>query len=343
MKLPLRLAVFFAAGMCLMTSANAQIAMSGGMYSQSFDSLANNGTPAWTDNSTLPGWYISKSVAPNDVTSYAAGTGSSGTGAIYSFGASGSNERALGSVASGTPGNFAYGVRFTNDTGSVQSNITVFYTGEQWRNGGNTNAQKLAFSYRVGSSPITNSDAVNASSWTPFTNLDFTTPTTGSTAGALDGNNPANERAFTNVVLTGVVIQPGQEIFLRWFDANDTGNDHAVALDNLTVGFSASTNSPSPASAPVITLQPQSEAAGEGGFAIFSVNAAGSPAPDFQWQFNGTNLSDATGGQLFRDDHECCRRDKQQFRRAHHHARFVRRHERRNPPFAIQCRRQRRG
>jgi endonuclease/exonuclease/phosphatase family metal-dependent hydrolase len=281
-----------------MTSANAQIAMSGGMYSQSFDSLANNGTPAWTDNSTLPGWYISKSVAPNDVTSYAAGTGSSGTGAIYSFGASGSNERALGSVASGTPGNFAYGVRFTNDTGSVQSNITVFYTGEQWRNGGNTNAQKLAFSYRVGSSPITNSDAVNASSWTPFTNLDFTTPTTGSTAGALDGNNPANERAFTNVVLTGVVIQPGQEIFLRWFDANDTGNDHAVALDNLTVGFSASTNSPSPASAPVITLQPQSEAAGEGGFAIFSVNAAGSPAPDFQWQFNGTNLSDATGATL---------------------------------------------
>jgi len=111
-----------------MTSANAQIAMSGGMYSQSFDSLANNGTPAWTDNSTLPGWYISKSVAPNDVTSYAAGTGSSGTGAIYSFGASGSNERALGSVASGTPGNFAYGVRFTNDTGSVQSTITVFYT-----------------------------------------------------------------------------------------------------------------------------------------------------------------------------------------------------------------------
>jgi endonuclease/exonuclease/phosphatase family metal-dependent hydrolase len=256
MKLSLRLAGLFAAGMFFAIGATAQVAMSGGTYSQNFDSLANSGTPAWTDNSTLPGWYISKSALPSNVTSYTPGTGTSGTGAIYSFGtndANGITDRALGSVASGTPGNFAYGVRFTNDTGLAQSNITVSCTGEQWRNGGNTSAQILAFSFLVSSNPITNSDAVNANNWTAFAGLDFTTPIIGSTAGALDGNNPANEQVFTNVVLPAVV-QSGQEIFLRWFDANDSGTDHGVAIDNLTVSFSASTNSPATNPPPVIVL-----------------------------------------------------------------------------------------
>ena len=278
--------------------------MSGGTYSQDFDSLANSvgQNTNWVDNLTLPGLYISKSVAPNAVTSYRVDSGASLTGAIYSYGtndANGITDRALGSVAAGTPGNFAYGIRFTNDTGSAQSNITVSYTGEQWRNGGNASAQKLAFSYLVSSSPITSSDALNANSWTAFTGMDFTTPTTGLTAGALDGNNPANEEVFTNVVLSGVVVQPGQEIFLRWFDTNDTGNDHAVAVDNLTVSFSVSANSPPPqTNSPVITTQPQSEAAGEGGFAIFSAGATGSPSPDYQWQFNNTNLVGQTGSTL---------------------------------------------
>jgi len=285
-------AIFFAG------PADAQILMSGGTYAQNFDSLANSGTAnSWTDNSTLTGWYASKSISTNIVTAYRADTGGGNAGALYSYGGSGSAERALGSIASGTPGNFAYGVRFTNDSGSAQGNLTVSYTGEQWRNGGNTNAQKLAFSYLVSGSPITNSDAVNVNSWTAFTELNFTTPTTGATAGALDGNNPTNEQVFANVVLPAVV-QPGQEIFLRWFDANDSGNDHAVAVDNLTVSFSASTNLPPPKAPPVITLPPQNEAAGEGGFAIFSVSATGNPPPGFQWQLNETNLPGATGPTL---------------------------------------------
>jgi endonuclease/exonuclease/phosphatase family metal-dependent hydrolase len=277
---------------------SAQILVSTGTYSQNFDSLASSGSPSWTDNSTLPGWYISKSTAPNAVASYRIDGGTSFAGAIYSYGtndANGIGDRALGSIASGTPGNFAYGVRFTNDTGLAQSNITVSYTGEQWRNSGNANAQKLAFSFRVSSNAITNSDAVNANTWTNFTALNFATPTTGATAGALDGNDAANQQVFTNVVLPGVVVQPGQEIFLRWFDTNDSGDDHGVAIDNLTVGFEVvvvSTNFL------VITSQPQSVVAGEGGFAIFSVSSTGNPAPTYQWQFNGTNLPGATSPTL---------------------------------------------
>ena len=249
MKTCFALLAALAAGIVPAGTARSQVLMSGGTYSQNFDSLANSGSPVWTDNSTLPGWYVSKAGGTSGngpVTSYTPGTGSSGTGAIYSFGTNDANgiaDRAIGSVASGTPGNFAYGVRFTNDTGLAKSNITVSYTGEQWRNGGNTSAQILAFSFLESNSPITNSDAANANSWTGFTSLDFTTPTTGSTAGALDGNNPANKQVFTNVVLPAVV-QSGQEIFLRWFDANDSSTDHGVAIDNLTVSFQTATNGP---------------------------------------------------------------------------------------------------
>src|SRR5678815_3660854 len=102
----------------LASTAPAQILMSGGTYSGTFDFLTITGTgSSWINNVTLPGWYVSKSVAPNDVTDYDAGSGSSTTGSLYSFGSSGSTERALGSLASGTTGDFAYGVRFVNDTG----------------------------------------------------------------------------------------------------------------------------------------------------------------------------------------------------------------------------------
>ena len=285
-----------AAGFFLVTAAPAQILMSGGTYAQNFDSLASSGSPSWTDNSTLPGWYVSKSVAPTSVTSYTASAGTSSTGAIYSFGTNDANgiaDRALGSVASATPGNFAYGVCFTNDTGLAQSNVTVSYTGEEWRNGGNTSPQVLAFSYLVSSNPITNSDAVNANSWTAFVALNFTTPTVGATLTPLDGNSPANQQVLTNVVLTGVVVPAGQEIFLRWFDVNDSGNDHAVALDNLTVSFFAATNSPT-TNAPVITAQPQSQSVNAGDTVTFTVVASDTAPLSYQWSSNNVAVAGAT-------------------------------------------------
>jgi endonuclease/exonuclease/phosphatase family metal-dependent hydrolase len=269
---------------------SAQVLMGGGTYAQNFDSLANGGTAnAWTDNVTLPGWYASKTLGGNTVTAYRAGTGSDNTGALYSFGGSGSTDRALGSVASGTPGNFAYGVRFKNDTAFAQTNFTVSYTGEQWRVA-NASTQKLAFSYQVGTS-LANADAAGAQSWTAFSALDFSSPNTSATQ-TLNGNDPTNRVVFTNVILSGVAVQPGQEIFFRWFDPDDSGSDDGLAIDNLTVSFG--TNSPTAPTPPAIITQPQSQTVTEGDNVAFTVVAGGTPPLNYQWQSNSVAVAGAT-------------------------------------------------
>lgn len=271
--------------------------MSGGAYTQDFNSLATSGSSnAWSNNATLPGWYVSKTAGGPVVATYRAGPGSDNAGALYSFGSTGSSERALGSVASGTPGNFAYGVRFTNDTALTRTNISVTYTGEQWRNGGTAVSQTLAFTYRISNGAITNADAANANAWVSFAALDFSAPTFSATAGPLDGNAVTNQQVFANVALAGVNVAPGQELFLRWFDVDDASFDHGLALDNLTVIFNSDSNTP-PA-APVITTQPQSQTVAVGADVTFTVAATGHPAPAYQWQQNGTNLNGETNAAL---------------------------------------------
>ncbi|TAK98868.1 MAG: hypothetical protein EPO07_11435, partial [Verrucomicrobia bacterium] len=267
----------------------AQILMSAGYYSQNFDSLGSSAAQ-WTNNATLPGWYASK--GNGDATNFLAGSGGVTTGGMYSFGVAGvSNviERALGSLA-GSSITYAFGVRFTNDTAGTLSNITVSCLGEQWRSGSTTTPQTLAFSYQVSALPVTNTYSAG---WTPFSALNFVSPNLTGASAPLDGNAATNQQVFASVLLTGVTVPAGQELFLRWLDVDDSGFDNALAIDDLSVSFSASATS-----GPVITSPPQSQTVNAGDTAIFSVSASGNPAPTYQWQFNNADLPDATNATL---------------------------------------------
>src|SRR5262249_29128774 len=137
---------------------------------------------------------------PFSYSTYRVGDGSANNGSIWSFGTISNTDRALGSLSSGTPKTNVFGVRFQNDTANPLGSITVSYTGEQWRNGGNTAVQTLAFSYQVSSTPFTSPILVGsapADGYTGFSALDFNSPTTGATAAALDGNAAANRTVFT--------------------------------------------------------------------------------------------------------------------------------------------------
>jgi predicted extracellular nuclease len=193
-------------------------------YFQDFDSLSTSNT-AWTDNQTLTGWYTSR-------TTINAGTGSSNTGSLYSFGASGNSDRALGSVASGGTGTIFYGARFFNDTGTTLTSLSISYVGEQWRNGGNTAQHKLDFAYQIGATSI------NTGTWIDVDSLDFIGPVATSTVGAVNGNDNSN-RVSLSGTMTGFSLAPGEEIWLRWSDVDNAGADHGLGIDNLQVATAA--------------------------------------------------------------------------------------------------------
>lgn len=233
-------------------TGNSQILLSGGLtYSQNFDTLASTGTSAtWADNTTLSGWYASRSFTagstsvygPYAYTSYRVDAGTQASGSLYGYGVAGVNpitDRALGSLASGTVKTNAFGVRLQNDTASAVDTVTISYTGEQWRNGAPTTLpiHTLAFSYRVSATPLVSPLPESNGGWTTFSALNFITPITTGASGALDGNAAANRTVFSGVVLTGVSINPGEEIVLRWQDVDDASNDHGFAVDDFAVSF----------------------------------------------------------------------------------------------------------
>jgi len=251
-------------GVMSAVTTEAQILLSGGLtYSQNFDSLSNTpaaGSGPWADNLTpgVEGWYASRAYVsgttsafgPFAYTAYRVGDGSANNGSIWSFGTIGATDRALGSLGSGTPRTNVFGVRLLNDTANPLDTVTISYTGEQWRNGGNTAVHTLAFSYQVSSSAFTSPIGVDAEpngGWTAFSALSFNSPITGAAAATLDGNLLANQTLFSSILLTGVTLNPGQEIFLRWRDIDDSGNDHGLAVDDFSVRFSVAV--PEPATA----------------------------------------------------------------------------------------------
>lgn len=279
-------------GAACLNESPAQFPMSIGPYAQNFDTLATSGTAnVWINNSTLPGWYCARN--GTNTASYRAGDGSSNAGDQWSYGVAGVsnvNDRALGSVASGTATPIAFGLRFTNDTAATFTNFIISYTGEQWRNGGNTAPQTLAFSYQVSGTPLTNAAG---NGWISFPALDFVTPTVGTTATPLDGNASTNRQLIANVLLAGVSVGPSQEIFFRWSDINDIGNDHGFGIDDLSILYNLGDDLV--LVAPIILTNPQSTSVVTGDSVQFNALATGNPAPQYQWQFHGTNLIGQTG------------------------------------------------
>ncbi|HEY4417466.1 MAG TPA: GH25 family lysozyme [Verrucomicrobiae bacterium] len=67
---------------------------------------------------------------------------------------------------------------------------------------------------------------------------------------------------------------------------------------NLNFGLVDNVRVEVPAIAPVITANPQPQVVPLGTNVTFTVTASGLPAPNYQWQFNGTNLSGATNSPL---------------------------------------------
>lgn len=197
----------------------------GTAFREDFNTLVNTGS-----SSTLPsGWFISESGTSATVNGqYAAGTGSSNAGDTYSFGAAGSTDRSLGVQRSGT-NTPTIGAQFTNDTGTTITSLQIAYTGEQWRLGAANRPDRLDFQISFDATSLT------TGTWIDVNSLDFTSPTTAGTVGALDGNAAANRTAVSGTydILAG--IPAGASFWIRWLDFDASGADDGMGIDDFSI------------------------------------------------------------------------------------------------------------
>ena len=216
-------------------SGQASITTIGSALSENFNTLTQNAgsNTAWSDNSTLTGWYAATD-ANNSISTYKANPGGNTNAGLYSFGSTGASDRALGFFPSdaftGTGANAKgyLGWRLKNNTGKDIGTIRVTWTGEQWRKAVDANIQYLRLSYQVGSSETN----LTAGTYVT-TNSSFASPIhNAGVATTLDGNSVANTITGISIDIN-VKIPNGQEIMLRWEDTNDPAN-HTLAIDDVS-------------------------------------------------------------------------------------------------------------
>lgn len=210
----------------------------GGTYTQTFDTLPTaSGFSTWTDNSTLPNWYMRRQ-ASNTVVSGNFLTQQNISNGIVptNWGLTDSSDRSLGAqVSNAGSAPVALGVLFYNDSLDPFSIGSISYVGEQWRQ--SSAAPVVSFSYQISSTAITdpNSSSQTPAGFTSIAALGFTGPQTG-TNGFLNGNLAANQVAVSSSNLGIPELQAGEYLFLRWYFAPNTSADIiGASIDNLTV------------------------------------------------------------------------------------------------------------
>jgi hypothetical protein len=220
----------------------------GALYLQDFDELPNApentslGPVSWRDDITLEHWHAQTSInggAEGGFERMRITHGNATIGAIYSFGATGDFDRALGSIGSTTIGDVVWGVHFRNDTGLTLRHLIINYFGEQWRDAGGVPAQGIDFQYSLNGSDVHGpgfGTAINVDA------LDFVSPSFDNAAAiTLDGNNPANRKLISGQI-NNINWAPGTELWIRWVDVNHPDADHGLAVDDFA--FQALTPEP---------------------------------------------------------------------------------------------------
>ena len=206
----------------LQAAAQVTITSTATAYTQNFNTLkATAGT-----STTLPTGWVLLETGTNANTSYTTDAGTSTTGDTYSYGTGTATERAFGGLRSGSlvP---TQGVQIKNSTGQTITSLTISYTGEQWRCGTAARTDQLDFQYSL------NATSLATGTWVDNNTLDFISPSTTST-GAKDGNAAAN-RTVKSTIITGLSIANNAIFWIRWNDADASGADDGLAIDDFSI------------------------------------------------------------------------------------------------------------
>lgn len=209
-------------------------------YTQNFDSLPSTaplGGVDWVNNTNLRGWYSTAGQSKLLINSTFYGLSSYGDNSDRAFGSTGAY----------------WGLRFLNSTSQTITGFSVSYDVEQWYRAANdpqvSNGLRLYYkTYPTNYTEGNEMAEFGAGGWTQVSSAAFFTPnSTLTTASMIDGNLAEN-KGTVSVVISGITVLPGQKLWLRWINGEDPGNDHALAIDDLSVSFSTAAI-PEPASA----------------------------------------------------------------------------------------------
>lgn len=245
------------------TFLSGQISLTGSPYSQDFNTLASSGSTS----STVPAGWLFAEAGTNANATYGIDNGGLNSGNTYSYGTTSSTDRALGGLRSGSLIS-TIGGSFINNLGSTISELTINYTGEQWRLGATGRADRLDFQYSL------DATSLSTGTWIDVDLLDFSSPTTTGTVGAKDGNN-ASFRTAISYTITGLSIADGATFFIRWNDFDATGADDGLAIDDFSISANATPSCTPP------TLQAT----------LFSGSNATTNSMDISWtRGNGDNV-----------------------------------------------------
>ncbi len=248
-------------------------------YEQNFDTLPTTGSTTFTSGSqimdlgstvgsSMSGWYLVTSATSGTTAgrNLYTGAGSVGTSGFYSFGATGSTDRALGSIGAGSMAKGSRILRLRNN-GAVSSIsgpgvIEFKWFVEQWRSGSTSvDIQSFDYSFQSSSYALTASDGlanVGTGIWTRD-NLKIRVsggnPVDENTAGTYENDlgvmpashNVSNLGPGGEVALDGNTFRSvrvgqihsewaaGSDLLLRWNDVDSSGSDHGFAIDDVKV------------------------------------------------------------------------------------------------------------
>ena len=221
------------------STTEAQVSYTSGSYTQTFDGLPASGSSSgWADNTTLTGWYAWMSLAssPSSPTTISVDNGSiTGTTVLHSLGATGSSDRALGTLPGTSSGTWLTGVRLHNSSTTTYTSFTFSFDGEQWR-AASTTSRELSTEWVIGS--FANLGAANVA-WKAVDDTKFVSPKLSGAATALNGNDPECRIGLITGTVNNVNWVPGSDLWIRFTNAQKDNGNMGLAIDNFA--FSAGT------------------------------------------------------------------------------------------------------
>ncbi len=300
-------------------------------YTQDFNTLPTADTTAgvvqfdWTDDVTIPGFYLHRSNTPAGQTSLAgtrsvnnerphindgsrAANGTPNFHGFLSLGPSNDPERALGYCPTTTDGgtNWAGGTLsiiavFTN-TGTTSVELSqLTYDVENWfPNTDTAVAETIGLTYKTGDAATLIAELGNNATGAAFSVPGYNAVNAGSfDLTSSDGfSTPATPGSTTRTgfLFPAIRIVPGESLVLRWGNPNDGGADAQVGIDNLSATFTSIDASISPVISNVVRNDNGTPGDPSDDTVGFDLDVAGIGAVSAGWKISSPfSLSTVTG------------------------------------------------